>query len=310
MKKRFLILFLTLAVAFSCSGCAPLMDADPETLSIYASFYPIYALTEMIVEGVPDLTLHCLVQPQDGCLRSYSLSDWDLYMLSYGAGAIVLGGSGLESFSDALRQSAEQTHIVVEALTGLDLAENPEIEHDETLSHWEGDNPYLYLSVDGAMEILNNLSDALSVMDPRYAEKYEANLAAALTEMENLNEEIEAVRPLSHGKRAALLNEAMLYIAEDYEMEIAAVIPRESGASLAQSELENCIEQLQSSDVENVLIEKQAPQSLIATLESAGFQIAQIDTMSTRREREGGDGFFEAQRENIQAVLNACNQED
>ena len=214
----------------------------------------------------------------------------------------------MESFSDALRQSAEQTHIVVEALTGLELAENPEIEHDETLSHWEGDNPYLYLSVDGAMEILNNLSDALSVMDPRYAEKYEANLAAVLTKMENLNAEIEAVRPLSHGKRAALLNEAMLYIAEDYEMEIAAVIPRESGASLAQSELENCIEQLQSSDVEIVLIEKQAPQSLIAALESAGFQVAQIDTMSTRRENESGDGFFEAQRENMQAVLNACNQ--
>ena len=310
MKKRFLILFLTLVIAFSCSGCAPLMDADPETLSIYASFYPIYALTEMIVEGVPDLTLHCLVQPQDGCLRSYSLSDWDLYMLSYGAGAIVLGGSGLESFSDALRQSAEQTHIVVEALTGLELAENPEIEHDETLSHWEGDNPYLYLSVDGAMKILNNLSDALSVMDPRYAEKYEANLAAALTKMENLNAEIEAVRPLSHGKKAALLNEAMLYIAEDYEMEIAAVIPRKSGASLAQSELENCIEQLQSGDVEIVLIEKQAPQPLIAALESAGFQVAQIDTMSTRRENEGSDGFFEAQRENIQVVLNACNQED
>ena len=310
MKKRILILFLTLIVAFSCSGCAPLMDADPETLSIYASFYPIYALTEMLVEGAPDLTLHCLVQPQDGCLRNYSLSDWDLYLLSYGANAIVLGGGGLESFSDALRQSAEQTHIVVEALTGLELAENPEIEHDETLSHWEGDNPYLYLSVDGAMKILNNLSDALSVMDPRYAEKYEANLAAALTKMENLNAEIEAVRPLSHGKKAALLNEAMLYIAEDYEMEIAAVIPRESGASLAQSELENCIEQLQSGDVEIVLIEKQAPPPLIAALESAGFQVAQIDTMSTRRENEGSDGFFEAQRENIQAVLNVCNQED
>ena len=310
MKKRVLILSLTLVVAFSCSGCAPLMDADPETLSIYASFYPIYALTEMIVDGVPDLTLHCLVQPQDGCLRSYSLSDWDLYMLSYGADAIVLGGSGLESFSDALRQSAEQTHVVVEALAGLNLTENSEIEQDETLSHWEGDNPYLYLSVNGAIEILNDLSDALSVMDPRYAEKYEANLTTALVKMENLNAEIEAVRPLSRGKKAALLNEAMLYIAEDYEMEIAVVVPRESGTSFAQGELESCIEQLQSGDVEIVLIEKQAPQSLIAALESAGFEVAQIDTMSTRCESEGSDGFFEAQRENMQAVLNACKQED
>lgn len=302
---------LALALILLLTGCSPMVEEEnSKSLSVYATFYPIYALAEMVIGGVPDVELHCLVQPQDGCLRSYSLSDWDLYMLSHGAGAIVLGGSGLESFSDALRQSAEQTHIVVEALTGLELAENPEVEHDETLSHWEGDNPYLYLSVDGAMEILNNLSDALSVMDPHYAEKYEANLAAVLTKMENLNAEIEAVRPLSHGKRAALLNEAMLYIAKDYEMEIAAVIPRESGASLAQSELENCIEQLQSSDVEIVLIEKQAPQSLIAALESAGFQVAQIDTMSTHRENEGSDGFFEAQRENMQAVLNACNQED
>lgn len=310
MKKRSLVLFLALVVAFSCSGCTPLMDADPETLSIYAFFYPIYALTEMLVEGVPDLSLHCLVQPQDDCLRSYSLSDWDLYLLSYGADAIVLGGSGLESFSDVLRQSAEQTHVIVEALTGLELTENPEIEHDETFSHWEGDNPYLYLSANGAIEILNNLSDALSVMDPRYAEKYEANLTTALAEMENLNAEMEAVRPLSRGKKAALLNEAMLYIAEDYEMEIAAVIPRESGANFSQSELESCIEQLQSGDVEIVLIEKQAPQSLIAALESAGFKVAQIDTMATRRENEGSDGFFEAQRENTQAVLNACKQED
>ena len=310
MKKRILILFLTLIVAFSCSGCAPLMDADPETLSIYASFYPIYALTEMLVEGAPDLTLHCLVQPQDGCLRSYSLSDWDLYMLSYGADAIVLGGSGLESFSDALRQSAEQTHVVVEALAGLNLAANPEIEHDETLSHWEGDNPYLYLSVDGTMKILDNLADALSVMDPRYAEKYEANLTAALAEMENLNAEIEAVRPLIRGKKAAMLNESMLYIATDYEMEIAAVVPRESGTSFAQSELESCIEQLKSSNAEIILIEKQAPQSLISALKNAGFKVAQIDTMSTRRESEGIDGFFEAQHENMQAILNACKQED
>lgn len=310
MKKRFVVFFLVLIIAFSCSGCAPLMDPDPETLSIYASFYSIYALTDMLVSDVPDLTLRCLVQPQDGCLRSYSLSDWDLYLLSYGADAIVLGGEGLESFSDALRQSAEQTHIVVEALAGLTLAENPEIEQDEALAHWTGENPYLYLSVDGSKEILENLASALSVMDPRYAEKYEENLAKALENLEDLSAEMENVRLLSRGKKAALLNEAMLYVAQDYEMEIAAVIPRESGGGFATGELENCIETLKNGGVEVVLIEKQAPQALIEALKSAGFAVAQIDTMATRRESEGGDGYFDAQRENMQAIRNACKQED
>lgn len=310
MKKRTFVLLWTLIVAVSCSGCTPLVDADPETLSIYASFYPIYALTGMIVSEVPDLTLHCLVQPQDGCLRSYSLSDWDLYLLSYGADAIVLNGGGLESFSDALRQSAEQSHGIVEALTGLTLEENPEIERDETLSHWEDENPYLYLSMDGAAAILKNLSDAMSVLDPRYEELYVKNLTAATEKMAQLNEEADAVRLSSKGKRVALLNEAMLYVARDYEMEIVAVTPRESGESLAQSELESCIEQLRTAGTEIVLIEKQAPKSLIDALESAGFKVAKIDTMSTRRESEGSNGYFEAQRENMQAILNACRQEN
>lgn len=310
MKKRGLIYLLILIIAVFFSGCAPLMEPDPETLSVYASFYPIYALTEMIVEEVPDLTLHCLVHPQDGCLRSYSLSDWDLYLLSYGADAIVLGGSGLESFSDALRQSAEQSHAVIEALAGLPLAENPEIEQDETLAHWSGENPYLYLSIDGATQILENLSDAMSVLDPQYEEQYEKNRAAATEKMEQLKKEADAVRLLSRGRRVALLSEAMLYVAQDYEMEIAAVVPRESGTSFAQSELESCIEQLETAQTEIVLIEKQAPMSLIEALENAGFKVAQIDTMATRRESEGSNGYFDAQRENIQAIINACRQEN
>ena len=41
------------------------MDAVEE-LNVYATFYPLYAIAEMILEDVPDARLNCLVQPQDG----------------------------------------------------------------------------------------------------------------------------------------------------------------------------------------------------------------------------------------------------
>ena len=83
-------------------GCSPIVEDTPDAISLYATFYPIYALAQMVLQDVPDLTLNCLVQPQDGCLRAYSLSDWDLYLLAYSADGVIMGGCGLESFEDTL----------------------------------------------------------------------------------------------------------------------------------------------------------------------------------------------------------------
>jgi len=57
-----------------------------------------------------------------------------------------------------------------------------------------------------------------------------------------------------------------------------------------------------------VLIEKQAPKALIDALEAEGFAVAKIDILSTCRETDGSDGYFEAQRANARAVANACRQ--
>ena len=76
-----LFLLLLAALALTMSACAPLVEEAPEEAQIYATFYPFYALTALLTEDIEGLRLSCLVQPQDGCLRDYALSDWDLYLL-------------------------------------------------------------------------------------------------------------------------------------------------------------------------------------------------------------------------------------
>ena len=49
---------MLLIVALALAGCHSLVDSPPETLEVYATFYPIYALTEALTllpaAGVPD----------------------------------------------------------------------------------------------------------------------------------------------------------------------------------------------------------------------------------------------------------------
>ena len=75
---------LALLCAAIFAGCVRIELPVPEPQTVYASFYPIYALAAGVCENVPGLTLSCLTQPQDGCLRSYELSDWDYQLLDEG----------------------------------------------------------------------------------------------------------------------------------------------------------------------------------------------------------------------------------
>ena len=59
-RRTLLALLLTLLLV-SISGCVRLVPESEsvDEISIYASFYPLYALTELIVRDVPGIQAHC-----------------------------------------------------------------------------------------------------------------------------------------------------------------------------------------------------------------------------------------------------------
>lgn len=291
--------------ALMLCGCSPIVTEPPETLSVYASFYPIYALADMITHDVPDLDLHCLVQPQDGCLRSYSLSDWDLYLLGYSADALLIGGNGLESFEASI--SGSNDLILSKVFHGIELYEDSERIPDEE-SHFSGANPHIYMSVDGGKRILENIAAAMSIMDARYADLYDVNLNAALLEMEKLALEIEESLSDIAGRKVILMNEALIYAAQDYQLEVAALYERESGATQYSNEIKDCISAISESEAEVVLVEQQAPEALVIALEEAGYVVAKLNTLSTMSEADGSKGYISALLNNAEAVRAAFDQ--
>lgn len=281
-------------------------DAQDSRQIIYATFYPIYALSEMMLQNVPDLELRQLVQPQDGCLRNYQISDWDLYQAAFGADAVITGGRGLESFSGALESLGDKGPAVVTLFQNLELDNNGIEASDEETSHLSDENPHLYMSARALPDILDSLHAYMVELDPMYSDIYDSNLEKALTEVDKLIAEYDSAMALiDHNTPVALMNETLIYPATDLELNVGCRIDRESGTNLYGNELELALHTLDENGISIVLIEKQAPDALVNALSAGGYAVVRLDTLSTGRADMGAEGYFEAMRANLMAITQA-----
>ncbi|MEE1200229.1 MAG: zinc ABC transporter substrate-binding protein [Christensenellales bacterium] len=299
---------LLILVILTLTSCHPIVEEVTPPLNVAATCYPIFALTSAIVEDVPDIELSCLMDPQDGCIRNYSLSDWDLYLLAYSADLIIQGGEGLESYSDTLQTISDSGGVALaKVLYGLELMKGQEKqeEDDGQDSHLSGNNPHLYMSWDGGMDMLRSIAVMMTKADPSYGAVYAKSIETAIQQVESLKAEALELLEGYAGAKVILMNECMGYVAADYQLQAVEWIDRESGENLYESELEDCLKKLQDSGAKVILIEKQAPAALVRHLSEAGFSVAKLDVMSTLREEDGFEGYLAAMQQNAREILSA-----
>ena len=227
------------------------------------------------------------------------------------ADGVIMGGRGLESFEDTLFSWGEDGPAVSAVLYNLELYNNGERSGNlEQESHLKGENPHLYMSIDGAKQIVESISAMLVAMDPEYGAQYAENTEEAIRELQVLDDRAHEIMATCEGRRVVLMNEALVYCARDYGLAIAEWIDRESGEGLYDDALRTCIDRMNAADAEVVLMEKQAPQRLVEALEGAGFSVARLNILSTGREGQGFDAYIQAQFENAEAIKNAFAQAD
>ena len=307
-KQRWKLAVLIFALAASLTGCRRLVEPENESISVYTTFWPVYALTDAVMADVPDATLHQLIQPQDGCLRNYRLSDWDAALLSRSADAVILGGRGLESFESLLFGWGESGPAISAVLYNLELFNQEERSDGEAESHLRGANPHLYMSLDGAKRMAQSIAASMQSLDPKYAENYVENAREAGEKLDKLLSENRDLLAKYAGKSVILMNEALIYPALDYDLEVADWIDRESGDNLVDNELTACLERLQATDARVILIEKQAPQRLVEALERAGYAVAKLDVLSDHGENAGFSDYMSIQSANARAIARAFGE--
>lgn len=312
MKKRWgkrLAALLCTLMLLVLTGCHSLMEGKDalETKYISATFYPVYSLAVNIVKDVPALSLSCLTQPQDGCIRSYQLSDWD-YSILMNQDAVIYGGRGLESFEGMLTQMTEGP-IMLGALEAVHLrTEDAGNADDENTAHFLGENPWAFLSIAGAMEMSASMAAELAEIDELFAEKYHENMSGYMKRLETLIGEMSDIMARAPYKPVAVLHEGLTYFAAQFGLKMACVYPREPGSDLYDNDLAALLDKLEESGARAVFIEEQAPDHLVDALEEAGYPVARIDTLTAHR-ADGDTGAYERiMLENAQAAYEALNR--
>ena len=299
MKKRITALILLLMLL---TGCVKVPQAEAK-LRIYTSFYPLYAMCGRLLQDVDDVSLNCLVQPQDGCLRNYALSDWDFAILSE-ADVVVIGGRGLESFENTLYSLGDNGPAVLTAMQGLYLYQDSHIEQtsSEDSSHLSGANPYLYLSFSGASQITEQLADALTELLPTWSDRIQQNDEALQMEIASAKAVWDAALADRSGKKVAVLCETAVYPALDFGLQMAYQLEREPGTTLFQEATDNLLQELTDRDIKAVLLEQQAPADLVDSLTEAGFTPIKIDMLSSYPQDVGFDGYLTALGRNAERI--------
>lgn len=285
MKRRISYPILLLILVLCISGCShndsSFVDNDVQSAGnnqtkIVTGSYPVYSLTQKIIQGIPDIDVVCLIQPQDRYLHSYTLSDWDAVIIAT-ADIVIIGGNGLESFGSTLYDLGDTGPIVISCTNSNELSTFKSINR----GYPDHINPYVFLCTRGIESMLRSIAFGMETCDPDHADQYRNNLDKALQEVEAARDEITGLFSSTNTAKVIVLNEALCYASEDLGFEIEAHYGRESGSGLSDVEFEECLQLLGQCESKTILIEQQAPADLVQNLSDSGYTVIRMNTGST-----------------------------
>ncbi|MFH0754105.1 MAG: metal ABC transporter substrate-binding protein [Candidatus Omnitrophota bacterium] len=206
-------------------------DQKPGEIRIVASFYPMYIMAKNVVKDVPGVTVANLTPPMTGCLHDYTVTTEDMKKL-VGANIFVANGAGMESFLDRIVSQYPQVKIV-------QLSESIPLIKGEGE---EGDNPHVWVSISNAITEVKNLDVNMERIDPAHVELYRKNTAEYAGKLETLRQKMQTDLAQYKGKKIITFHEAFPYFAQEFGLEIAAVVEREPGSEPSAKDLADTVD--------------------------------------------------------------------
>lgn len=299
-KTKLRVLTLIVCFLLVLSGCGGNTRSRQEEsvanrLTIITSFYPIYVETINVAKDIEGVEVINMTQPQTGCLHDYSLTTEDLKTLSNGD-VFVINGAGMESFLDKVVDQLPDIKVV-------DASQNISLLTDE-----DGEeNPHVWVSITNAMAQVSNIASQLSAIDPDHADEYSANAKAYNDKLQVLKDEMHSVIDNLPNRNIITFHEAFPYFAQEFNLNIAAVIEREPGTEPSAKELQETIEKIKSSGIKALFAEPQYSSRIADTIAGeTGATVYYLDPIVTGdADPEGYDDYINKMKENLKVLEEA-----
>lgn len=254
MKKIIIMLLLLISLV----GCTYESEIDSENLKIVTSFYPMYIATLNIVDGVPNVSVTNLTSTDVGCLHDYQLTTANMLMLNK-ADALIINGGGMENFVQKAIDNCENLKII-NASAGIIEMHNEEHEHSHGAheeNHDHGENAHIWVSISLYIKQIENIRDELCKINPENAQLYNKNAEVYIKKLEELKSEMHEELDNIKYKNIVTFHEAFEFFAEEFDLNIVAVIEREPGTYPSAGELVDIIKIVKQTDAKAIFTEPQ-----------------------------------------------------
>lgn len=298
IKLRILTMLTCFLLILSGCGINPQTkqgDSSADELTIITSFYPIYIETINVTKDIEGVKVINMTQAQTGCLHDYSLTTENLKTLSNGD-VFIINGAGMESFLDKVVSQLPDIKVV-DASKDISLLTDTDGE----------ENPHVWVSITNAMTQVSNIASQLSAVDPDHADRYSANAKAYNDKLQSLKEEMHSIIDNLPNKDIITFHEAFPYFAEEFNLNIAAVIEREPGTEPSAKDLEETIEKVNTSGIKALFAEPQYSTKVADTIASeTGATIYYLDPIVTGdADPNGYDDYINKMKENLKVLEEA-----
>jgi len=268
---------------------------NQEQLNVVTSFFPVYVATINVTKDVPGVSVINMTEPQTGCLHDYALRPADLKLLEK-ADIFVVNGAGMESFlEDVIKQ--HEGLKVIEASKGIELLVDEDGEA----------NPHVWVSITNAIAYVKNIADQLSEADPENKDLYSANAEAYVKKLSELKDEMHNTLDGLKNRNIITFHEAFPYFAQEFNLNIAAVVEREPGSEPTPKELAEIIDIVRQTGIKALFTEPQySEKAAEAIARDTGAKVYTLDPVVTGEAVPGSaDAYIVSMRKNMQTLAEA-----
>ena len=214
-------------------------NMEKTELKVVTSFYPMYVATANVVDGIEQVQLENLSEPETGCLHDYQLRPEDMKLLST-ADVFVVNGGGIEEFLTDVAEAYPEL-VIIDASDGI-------VGQDH--------NPHAWMSVAAHEKQVQNIAEGLAAVDESHGDAYISNGGAYVEKLMELEEQMEALKQATQGKSVVLFHEALEYVADDLGLEVVYTMDLDEERQVSAGEVAEVMEAVKTNNVAAVLADE------------------------------------------------------
>ncbi|NPA06909.1 MAG: zinc ABC transporter substrate-binding protein [Chloroflexi bacterium] len=260
-------------------------EAEASRVPVVASIAPLADLVRQV--GGERVTVTLMVPPNISP-HHYEPTAQQMEAVSR-AKLMVLNGAGLEFWAPDVIRAAQNPNLkVIELAEGLPR---------------KGDNPHLWLNPVVMMTYTDRVAQALSEVDPAGKAIYEANAAAYKADLQALDKDIRAALAGVPDRKVVTLHPAWEYFADEYGLEVVAVIQPTPAKEPSPAEVAAIIDLMRAEGVRVIIVESQMPPHIAQSIaQETGAQLVYMDPIGGVPPRET---YIKMMRWNVNELVKA-----